>query len=263
MHSLPRLTAALVLSGAAAAGAHDTWLRSAPRQAPGATAVFALTSSGSFPEPDHAIEPGRVERSLCRVAGQEVPLRAGSRSRQALRLRARGLAAGVAACGVSLKPRTLELKAEDVAHYLEEVGAQDTIGAAWKARGAGAAWRETYAKHAKACTRVGDRGDGSWREPLGLDFELVPLSDPTGLTPGATLEVRLLKAGQPLRGLAVRASRAGQAPVFATTGEDGRASFTLGAAGPWLLAATEIRPHPARPSEWESDFTTLVVEVAP
>ena len=186
----------------------------------------------------------------------------GARGKQALRLSADPPSAGVAACGLSLGPRTLDLKPADVAHYLEEIGASSTVGPMWEALPAPRKWRETYVKHAKAFTRVGDGADHSWREPIGLGLEIVPLADPTRLRPGQTLEVGLLKGGQPLAGLAVRATHQGKPAVFATTDADGRASFRLDAPGPWLLAATELRPSAARPGEWESDFTTLYLEVA-
>jgi hypothetical protein len=252
---------AVLLLAPAVARAHDTWLSGPATAAPGATVPFHLTSSGAFPAPDHAIEPGRIERSLCRVAGQQAPLRAGARMRQALRLRARELGAGVAACGVALHPRALDLQAEEVEHYLEEIGASATIGPAWRALPAPRKWRETYVKHAKAFTRIGAGDDASWSEPLGLGLEIVPLADPTRLQGGATLRVRLLKGGQPLAGLALRANHAGRPAAFATTGADGEASFVLDAPGPWLLSATELRPSAARPSEWESDFTTLYLDV--
>ena len=43
----------------------------------------------------------------------------------------------------------------------------------------------------------------------------------------------------------------------------GKASFVPEAEGPWLLAVTELRPGAAKPSEWESDFATLYLTVAP
>jgi uncharacterized GH25 family protein len=263
MLSLSRgATALLLLSTASVLRAHDTWLSGPAESRPGVVVPFQLTSSGAFPTADDAVEPGRVEKSICRVGGQESPLRAGSRMRHALRLRARELGAGTAACGVTLQARTLELQADEVAHYLEEIGAARTVGPKWEKAPAPRQWRETYVKHAKTYLRMGTKGDESWREPLGLGLEIVPLADPIRLREGATLEVRVLKAGQPLAGLPLRASREGKPAAFATTGDDGRASFALDAAGPWLLAGTDLRPSVARPSEWESDFTTLYLVVA-
>ena len=261
MLSLSRAVLAVLLS-AGLSSAHDTWLSGPATAVPGSTVPFDLTSSGTFPAPEDAVDPARIARALCRVGGHEAALRAGSPEVQALRLDGHALPAGVAACGVSLGPRTLDLEPGEVEHYLEEIGAS-TIGARWKALPEPRAWRETYVKHATAFVRLGAKDDASWGEPLGLGLEIVPLSDPTRLSPGATLGVRLLKGGQPLAGLALRAWRAGKAPTFVTTDADGRASFVLDAAGPWLLAATEVRPHATRPPEWESDFATLYLVVGP
>jgi uncharacterized GH25 family protein len=263
MPTLSRLAAAVVvLSAAPLLRAHDTWLAGPASVAPGALAHFDLTSSGAFPAPDYAIEGGRVARSLCRASGRDVGLLVGARGKHALRLSARIDAPGVAVCGVALGPRTLDLQPGEVEHYLEEIGASLAAGPSWKAQAEPRRWRETYVKHAKAFARAGASADESWREPLALGLEIVPLADPTRLRAGATLEVRLLKAGQPLGGLPLRATHPGKPAAFATTGEDGRASFVLDAPGPWLLAGTELRPSATRPSEWESDFTTLFLDVA-
>ena len=253
-----------VLVFASSLSAHDTWLSGPATAAPGHSVFFDLTSSGAFPAPEEAVDGGRVARGLCRVAGRKTPLEAQPGVEgTSLRLLGRGLEAGVAACGVSLRPRTLDLEPGDVEHSLEEIGATATIGERWKALPEPRAWRETYVKHAKTFTRLGTKDDPSWSKPLGLGLEIMTLADPTRLRAGGTLAVRLLKGGRPLAGQAVRASQGGKAPAFATTDAEGKASFVLEAEGPWLLAVTELRPGAAKPSEWESDFATLYLTVAP
>jgi uncharacterized GH25 family protein len=47
-------------------------------------------------------------------------------------------------------------------------------------------WRETYVKLAKTFVRVGQpTADQSWREPVGLALEIVPLADPSTLLVGS------------------------------------------------------------------------------
>ena len=106
-------------------------------------------------------------------------------------------------------------------------------------------------------------GDFGWKEPAGLALEIVPERDPTALATGDVLAIRLLQGGRPRAGLAVTAVAAGGGPrAMATTDADGRASFTLAKAGPWLLAATELREKPSETAvAWESDFTTLTIAV--
>jgi uncharacterized GH25 family protein len=258
--TLSRALAPTLVLLATGASAHDTWLAATARVEPRALLRMELTSGSAFPDLEQAVQPERLVTSACRLGGADVAMGVGPAWQYALRLRAWMAGPGIATCRVALGPRTLELHPDEVAHYLDEIGAAATVGPLW--RRAPRAWRETYAKHAKAIVRVGDTPDESWREPVGLGLEVVPLADPTRLSAGDTLSVRVLKTGRPLSGLPLRAVTRGRPAVFVTTDAAGEASVALPAAGPWLLAATELRAHPSRPGEWESDFTTLTLDVA-
>jgi hypothetical protein len=246
---------------AARAGAHDTWLAADAGGRAGQGLRFHLTSGGDFPAAEHGVEADRVVLARVRLGGGISPLRTLVRRRDVLVLEAPA-AAGVVVAWVALKPRVLELDEAQVAEYLHEIGEGERLGEGWARRKAPKRWRETYRKHAKAVVARGDTaGDVSWRDPVGLGLEIVPESNPVGLTAGDTLAVRVLKAGAPLPGLPLRAARAGDRGTVQRTDADGRATFRLDAAGPWLLAGTDLRESARRPGEWESDFTTLTLEV--
>lgn len=247
---------------AATASAHDTWLAATARVEPRSLLRMELTSGGAFPDLEAPIQPERLVASACRIGGADVAMGVGPAWQYALRLRAWMASPGVAVCSVALAPRTLDLQPDEVAHYLEEIGAQGTVGQPWAKAPEPRVWRETYTKHAKAIVRVGDTRDESWREPVGLALELVPLADPTRLRAGDALAVRALKSGRPLAALPLRAVTRGRPPVFVTTDAAGEATIALPTAGPWLLAATELRASATRAGEWESDFTTLTLDVA-
>lgn len=245
------------------ASAHDTWLLPERwRVAPGGQLVFALTSAMDFPRPETAVKADRLEAHRVRLAGKNHALAPGSAERS-LTLAAVLKETGVATAWIATHPRSLTLTPQQVAHYLEEVGAADTIGEQWKRSGQ-TTWRETYVKLAKTVVRVGEgASDSSWGEPLGLTLEIVPESDPTRLKTGDALSIRLLWQGKPLPGLAVGAAAAAPAqPALVRTDGQGRASLTLDRPGPWLLRATLIRPSEARRGEWDSVFTTLTLQVA-
>jgi uncharacterized protein DUF4198 len=104
---------------------------------------------------------------------------------------------------------------------------------------------------AKAIVRIGETADDSWRTPVGLGLEIVPLVDPTRLRAGDAVAVRVLKQGRPLAGFPLRAQAPGRAPVTAATDANGEATLTLAAGGPWLLAGTEAGAS-----------TTLTLDVA-
>jgi uncharacterized GH25 family protein len=257
---LPVLAVLLALPAPAARG-HDTWLLPERGAAPSGTRVaLDLTSGMAFPAPETAIAPERVRRSGLRLGARVAPLTKPRTGPRSLRLDAALDGMGVGTAWVELLPRGLELTPEDVDHYLTEIGATATVGPLWRARPEPRRWIESYRKHAKSFIRAGDPGgDTSWREPVGLDLELVPEVDPTALHVGDRLWLRLLRQGSPLAGLAVAATDGSGGRTLERSDAAGRVSFVLGREGPWLLAATDLRP--AADGAWESDFTTLTVFV--
>ena len=259
------LTAALWLSLAAGpARAHDTWLLPAAAQAkPGMSLALAMTSGMAFPHEESPILPDRVARSGVRLAGRELALGTPREGEKALALNADLDRAGIATIWLDLHPRTLDLTAEDVEHYFEEIGASAAVRERWQTAPEPRRWRESYSKHVKTFVRVGAPADDrAWAEPVGSALELVPERDPTALRAGDELVVRLLRNGAPAAGVTVGLLRAGEAKsVDRATGDDGRVTFTVDAAGWYLLRSTDLRPASGPDLDWESDFATLTFEV--
>jgi uncharacterized GH25 family protein len=163
---------------------------------------------------------------------------------------------------VETRPRTLTLKPQELDHYLEEVGAAETIGAEWKGSGL-RSWRESYVKLAKALVRTGStRADASWGEAVGLELELLPGSDPTSLRPGERLGVQAVFKGRPLAGLAIGAATRGRSLPLQEADALGRVSFAIDGPGPWLIRATRLERAKLPDAEWRSWFATLTFEVA-
>lgn len=252
----------LLVLGATRASAHDTWLLPANFHLERGTVLrLDLTSAMDFPKAETPVKAERLTEAKLRLAGATLVLDAAAEAK-VLALTARVAGQGVATAWVATRERSLQLTPEQVAHYLDEIGAAGTIGEEWKKSGQ-KLWRETYVKRAKSFVRVGDAADSSWKEPVGLDLEILPASDPTALSVGDTLSLRLLWRGQPLSELAVGAVAAAPAkPTLAKTDGEGRVAFVLSKAGPWLIRATLIRSSTARPGEWDSVFSTLTVEAS-
>ena len=247
--------------------AHDTWLL--PREwhpEPSERLVADLTSAMDFPKPETAVRADRLAAGSARLNGAITPLQAlpPRPGGETLELTTAVSAPGVAALWIVTLPRTLDLKPDEVRHYLQEVGAWDTVGEQWR-RSGGRTWRETYTKVAKTLVTVGDYRDGrSWSEPVGAMLELVPKSGPAALVDGSELTLRLLGNGKPLPDLAVGAvTGSGAAPTLRRTDGEGQVSFRLDRPGPWLFRATLLRPANLRKGEWESIFTTLTLDVQP
>ena len=246
------------------ARAHDTWLQ--PMQfiaKAGSALVFEMTSADGFKGPDTAIKPDRIDHVIGRLGSEAIAFAAPVAGEKALRFTAALARPGVAMVGVELKPRVLELTPDKIELYLEEIHAGEALRALWAAVPEPRHWRESYVKHAKTFVSVGEHAatDRTWAEPLGLALEVVPERDPTALRVGDALPVRVLKNGKPLAGFTLGFVAAGEtAEHVATTDAQGRASAVLDARGAWLIPGTDLRRTTAAGLEWESDFTTMVVE---
>lgn len=259
----PCLAALLVLSAAPLA-AHDTWILARKAEVgAGEAARFDLTSGEKFPAPESAIAPDRIARSGLRLRGKTLRFGGRKTEENALLLTRAAETPGIAVAWVELKPKSIDLAPDEVAEYLAEIGygemASDLAGKP------PSRWREIYRKHAKAFVRIGSGGaDGSWREPVGMALEIVPESDPTALRAGVSLSVRVLDGGKPVAGFPLAAVFAGSSGrTLGRTDADGRARFALDQPGPWLLAGTKLSRSARPDADWESDFTTLTLSVAP
>ena len=179
---------------------------------------------------------------------------------KALRLSATPRADGLATAWAESRPREIDMKPDEVDHYLAEAGATE-VRDQWTKAGRGR-WHETYVKYTKSFVRVGmPRDDRSWLEPVGLALEIVPQDDPARVISGQRLAVRVLEEGKPALGLSVAAVRTGGTVAStAVTDAQGSAAFVLGASGPWLIKAIRIRAGEA-PGSWRSRFTTLTLDV--
>ena len=255
--------AVALLTSAASANAHDTWLRARETFiAPGHAVRLDMTSGMHFPVLDYAIAPERIARAEMRLGGEVSKLAITKPGGKSLVLGATLPRTGVAAIAVELVPRRLTLDEAHVEEYLKEIGATESIGPLWAREPNPRRWRETYRKQAKTFVRAGEpTGEPSWREPLGLALELIPDADPTRLRVGDALRLQLRKQGAPLAGVVIGADHSTLPQRrLVTTDADGWARFVFDHAGPWLLAATELRRR--ADGGWESDFTTLTVEIA-
>jgi len=247
------------------ARAHDTWLLPDKFEvAAQQTVTIDLTSGMAFPELETGPKRERVESAKCRLAGRTfdiVDIAAGPKS---LVFKSELPQSGVATFWVKLPPKSIELKPEEVEHYLEEIDAPPAVRKQW-AEMEPKRWRELYTKHQKTFVRVGEpQADRSWAEPVGSGLEIVPENDPTTIRTGDTLAVRVLKDGRPHADFSLNAVAAGDAKgETRKTDSSGRVVFPLNKPGRWLLRGTDLRRAGQRDAEWESDFVTLTLEVKP
>src|ERR1700737_1587804 len=151
-----------------------------------------------FPANELPIDPTRVVRAEVRTSGYVERLSKPRATRRSFRYMWTPRQPGVPTISVALKPRTLELEAKLIEEYLGEIRADSVVRAQWGSIPAPRRWRESYTKNATSFVRVGKSGqDANWQSPVGLDFEIVPESDPTALSAGDNLPIRVFLKGAP------------------------------------------------------------------
>lgn len=264
--NLLRTIAALVILVAitTAVIAHDTWLLPQRFSAVvNTTVLLDLTSGMAFPALETSIKPDRIDRAQYRLAGQIKSLSDLSPTPTSLRFETIFSRAGIATCWVELKPKSLDLTPKLVHEYLNEIDAPAAVRQQWATAKEPRRWREMYTKHAKTFIRVGElQPDGSWAEPVGMSLEIVPETDPTQLRRGMNFPVRVFENGQPLANFPLGIIREGSRKgAIRKTDHQGRVRFLLGQRGRWLLRGTKLRKAAQPEIDWESDFTTLTVNV--
>jgi uncharacterized GH25 family protein len=253
----------IIVSVVCLAAGHDTWLLARRSVvSPGSTVTFDLTSGMTFPVLDTSIKPDRVGVAKVRLNNKTFDISAITSGPKSLLLRAPLNDTGVATVWVELKPRTLELKPAQVKEYFAEIDASPEIRKAWS-ESTTKRWRESYVKHSKSFVQVGKPvDDRSWTEPVGMSLEIVPEQNPMELKVGDKLRVRVLQNGAPQRDFPLGIVRAWQSHgTFQTTDQEGRAEFKLTRKGKWMLRGTQLRKSTDANLDWESDFTTLTIEV--
>jgi hypothetical protein len=252
-----------VILGAVAplAAAHETWLLPKDFTPPaGQSLEFTLTSGMGFPSLGSGVDRRRITEARLIQDGDTQALVPVGGSAGALELSAIPYA-GVACAWVNLQPRILEIEAdEDVEHYLEEIGAPESIWSAWRESKGTTAWRESYAKLARTYLIGSGEGDPEpcWDESTGTRFDILPMADPTALAPGDTLELQVLLDGEPLAGQSIGLVREGEDPrTLQRSNDAGRVTVTVDGEGEHMIYATNLRRASTDDYAWESNFITL------
>ncbi|MBF9237162.1 DUF4198 domain-containing protein [Hymenobacter sp. BT683] len=165
----------------------------------------------------------------------------------------------------------VELPATEFAAYLREAGLDYTLQLRQERDQQATPGRETYRRCAKALVQVGEAAatpaatDSACRKVYGLPLELVPEQNPYRLATDKALTVRVLRAGQPVRGAAVQIwqRQPGGLPTTHFTvrsNQNGRVLLRLSGPGPYLLATVSMTEAPAKlrdRADWQSTWASL------
>ncbi|MES2425014.1 MAG: DUF4198 domain-containing protein [Pseudomonadota bacterium] len=265
MRPLVRSALALLVLAATQAGAHDTWFSTL--EAPGAGGIALALSTGNR-YPQNEFNPGAVnlQQRACRSAnGKPLALEPVQEAEKHLALRAAPTpdAPLPLTCWAELKPFTVDLPADKVALYFDEIRPNAVVRAAWAdMQQRGVPWNERYTKYARAEVGVPGSVGATAPAPVGMAMDIVPDVAPHTLKPRAEMGFQVLRDGKPLADFPVElVSNQLRFARWTTTDQDGRARVVLPFAGGWLLRGTDLRRSETTPDHWESRFVTLVFEL--
>ena len=256
-----RRSALALLISASSAQAHDTWFEALSGNAnPGGLHLLALATGNQFPKQEFAVAANVLVRQGCVDAGGR------SRALQPqlqlpTRLLLRTAVAGAMSCWAQLTPFDIELAADKLAVYFDEIRPSPAVLAAWAALQArGLPWRERYTKYARI--ELPGSGPPALPAPLALGLDLQLLADANQLQAGSTVGFQLWRDGQALAGLWLELRGAeGEPSLWGQTDGAGQLRLTLPKAGAWVLRGTELRLAADDATRWDSRFITLAFQV--
>ncbi|HET7437342.1 MAG TPA: DUF4198 domain-containing protein [Thermoanaerobaculia bacterium] len=251
----PFLLLALVAS---TASAHDFWLEpSTFRPHAGDTVAIGLRVGQDFVGDPVPRSSASIESFVIRDAAGERAI-GGMENRDPAGV-VKIERDGGAVVAYRSKPSSVQLAPEKFESYLRDEGLERII-AMRKQRGDSAKpGNEIFSRCAKLLLNSSKSFGKSFSKPLGLRYELVPLTDPAS----DALTVRALYESKPLPGSLVVAMFRDDVDVRleARTDRDGRVTFRLPQRGVWLLKSVQMIPAPAASgAEWESLWASLTFE---
>lgn len=258
------LLASIAVLSAGPVLAHDLWLqpRSFHQPAPGPVATSIQIGHGDDRE-TWAVRPERIVRFTVNGPSGTMDVRPLVRA-GAGDQRLPASAPGLHVFAYQSNAITSTLPAVRFNAYLLEEGLTPALQARERAGQSQVGGRELYSRRAKTLVQVGPVAagdDGRATAPLGLTLEIVPERNPYALRPGEPVPVRVLYEGRPLPGALVKLTDLNSdAKPLQTLRTDakGRAVFTPGRAGAWLLNVVWTKPLSGDPrADWETVFSSL------
>lgn len=248
---------ALILAAApAAAQAHDSFF-APPGPLTGGQPLRLQIGSGAFPMLEHAIRPDRIARIDARAADTALAptLMPGATALQltlgwpeATPPHQNGLVVAL-----DLAPIEIEVGPDEIAHYIDEIGAPaDVADAARAAIVRDGVMRETYTKHLKLMACIAGCDGLAPARPSGSALEFVASDEAW----------QLLDNGRPRVGQAVFVTTAAQGRRQLTTDRQGRVRLPADTIGPVFLSAVVLTPPTEPGGRFTSEWAALTIDVS-
>jgi dipeptidyl aminopeptidase/acylaminoacyl peptidase len=267
------LTAAAIIVTVGTLQAHDFWLIPDFNARAGRAFTIVAHRGDGFPVGDTAVATDRIVRFEVLGSSGAVGVAKLTSLATATEGEVMLKQAGTHVVAIALKPRPIELSAEDFQEYLSHEGLVQVLKSREEAKTDDEPGKELYAKYAKSILHLGAAAGDSATTPVGLKLEIVPQRDPASLKPGEKLALQVLFDSKPLGNVQVGivsdtvpgiATDEGE-PYFTTrTNYEGIATVPISNPGTWLVRLVHMVPaQEGKPHDWESFFSTLTFRIPP
>lgn len=255
--------------------AHDFWLvPNAFRVAAGTPMEVRGQTSSRFPTSESAVAVARVADARLLLAGGGFWIADLSVEGTSLLLRYGPSGSGQGVVAVALHPVALRISADGFRRYLELEGAPEALARVDREgllTGRDSVTRR-YAKYAKAIVEIGSGGSRAYSLVAGHPLEFIPANDPSSVSVGGTLAMRLLYRGQPLPNAPVHAgfvpapegrmqltSASPVSDLHLATDGDGWVRVPLTHAGVWNVRTIHVvQADAGSGADWDTHWATLV-----
>lgn len=267
------LLATVLATCAAAAGAHDMFLKPTSFYVAPDSPIVVDLLTGTFDKSENPVTRDRMADTSVLAGGKLTKPGPAqwSDSAKASHLKLTTGAPGTYAIGLSSKPSVIKLSAADFENYLRHDGIEDIIADRAREGAPTTEVAERYSKHVRAVLQVGSTLTDDASKPLGYPAEILLLDNPATLKPGSRLRFRALFRGKPLGGQLVYGSsedfhghdaNGGHiTKLKMRTAADGGGTLKIDRTGKWYLTFINMHKVNEPGVTYESNWATVTFEV--
>ncbi len=157
----------------------------------------------------------------------------------------------------------IKIEPQKFEDYLREDGLEYIIPEREKLGENGKEGRERYSRFLKSLLQVGEKRDNTYKNPIGMKLEIMPLENPYSKKVGDQLKFQVLFDGKPLAGRTVFADNRTSETQKMTTGKDGKFTVRLDKNGMWLVRMVFMQrcKTDCGEADWESFWGAITFGV--
>ncbi len=217
----------------------------------------ALTSALAFPDLQFGPARDRISFTSVVLDNKAVDALAYEEGETFLNVTFTADRPGLAVIAMSSKPRFGEIKPEDASAYLDEIGADESVRAAFNALPGTPPLNRSYSKHSKTfiCIETCSTGNEARLAPVEQALQFVAVeSDKNAFM--------LLRDGKPVAGHAVSVNTSDQEQRELSTNKDGVVAIDPSMAGVVMLMSIWITVPDQPDGVYHSDYATLTIDLS-